>query len=311
MKKIIFTAICLALCASVALTSCAKKDDDKNEEVNNNEVVETNTPEEDKEEAEEEKVIFEYDFNSDGAVLIAYYGEDELEEVVLEEKPIRMKKEKQKVKVEEEVTNADGTVSKVEKEVEETVLVPIEYELIAIDEGVFMNNTTVKKIVVPNTVKEIGKACFQGCTALEEVVLPEGLEEIGDMMFYNCPALTTLNIPETVKTIGIFAFSDYFNSSPWYEGLTDESVIVGDGILLKYNGTATEVVYGDEVKSIAYYAFLDTPVETVKVTNAITENVHSLAFYRTSGKLFVPESIDAKVLSAIKGNSVKVETYEG
>lgn len=309
MKKTILGIICLALCASVALASCAKKNDEVKDETKvDNAVVETQVPE--NTETEEEKVIFEYLFSPDGAVLTAYHGGDEFEEVVLEEKPIRMKKEKQKKTVTEEVTNADGTVTTVEKQVEETVIVPVEYTLVGVEAGVFMNNTTIKKVVIPDTVEEVGQACFQGCTALEEVVLPAPLKKIGDMMFYGCESLTTLNIPEAVEEIGIFAFSDFFNETPWYANLTGESVIVGDGILLKYNGSAESVTYGEEVKKVAYYAFMDTPVKTVKLTNAIDEanDIHELAFYRSNARVALPET--SKIVSALKMNGIKVDTYE-
>ncbi len=310
MKKTLFGIICLALCASIALASCAKKDDEVKDETNAGDAVVETEVTENTEEAEEEKVLFEYDFTSDGAILTAYLGGDELEEVILEEKPIRMKKEKQKKTVTEEVTNADGTVTTVEKEVEETVVVPVEYTLVGVEEGVFMNNTTIKKVVIPDTVLEVGQACFQGCTALEEVVLPASLKKIGDMMFYGCESLTTLNIPESVEEIGIFAFSDFFNETPWYANLTGESVIVGDGILLKYNGYAQDVTYGDEVKGIAYYAFMDTPVKTVKLTNAVdaATDIHELAFYRSDVRIALPET--SKIVSALKMNGVKVDTYE-
>lgn len=304
MKKFLTGMICLALCGSIALSSCTKKEevDDEAKTDNTDSGLSSIVLPED--ESEEEKVIFEYDFSSDGAVLTAYYGEDE--EVILEEKPIRMKKEKQEKTVTEEVTNADGTVSTVEKKVEETVEVPVEYTLVGVDAGVFMNNETVKKIVIPDTVTEIGEACFQNATALEEVVLPAALTEIGNMTFHGCSSLKTLNIPETVTSIGMFAFGDYFTVTPWYTDLKDESVVVGDGILLKYNGNAKNVTYGDEIKKVAYYAFLDCKAETVTFTEAV-EEIDALATYRSSSTIMLPET--SKLVSGLRMNNVKVGTY--
>lgn len=303
MKKIIFGMICLMLCACVIFTACAEKDEVLDDTANTE--VTDEIPEDVPIVTEEEELpVFEYDFSSKGATLVAYNGADE--EVVLEEKPIRMKKEKQKKTITEEIVNKDGTVSTVEKTVEETVIVPTEYELVAIDDGVFQGNTTVKKIVIPDTVKEIGEACFQNCTALEEVVLPASLEAIEMLTFHGCSALTTLAIPEKVEKIGLFAFGDYFAQIPWYENLGGESVIVGDGILLKYNGYATNVSYTDEVKKVAYYAFLETPVKTVKFTDSVKE-INSLAIYRTDATILLPEG--SALVSSLKLNGVKVDTY--
>lgn len=305
MKKIIFGMICLALCASFALVSCSDKEELPADDTVKDEVVADDKQDEAPAAEDEETPIFEYDFSSKGATLVAYNGD--MEEVVLEEKPIRMKKEKKEVTVTEEVTNKDGTVTTVEKTVEETVIVPTEYELVEIDSGVFMGNETVKKIVIPDTVKSIGEACFQNCTALEEVVLPANLEEIQTLTFHGCSALKTLNIPEKVETIGLFAFGDYFSKTPWYEGLKEESVIVGDGVLLKYNGYASSVSYGEEVKKVAYYAFLDTPVKTVKFAESV-EEIDVLATYHTDATILLPKN--SSLVSPLKLNNVKVDTYE-
>lgn len=43
--------------------------------------------------------------------------------------------------------------------------------------------------------------------------------------------------------------------TPWYQGLKDEFVIVGDGVLIKYNGTKSGVILPDNVKAIGGTAF--------------------------------------------------------
>ena len=303
MKKFTLGILCLGLCAAFALSSCSKPEepaeDDKTGAADSglDSIV---LPEDE----EEEVILFEYDWSGEEATLIAYNGD--LEEVILDQTVIRMKKEKQTKTVTEEVTAKDGTVSTVEKQVEETVEVPVEYTLTAIDAGVFMNNETVKKIVIPDSVLTIGEACFQGCTALEEVVLPASLEKIGARMFYGCDALAALNIPETVTDIGLFAFGEFFKQIPWYVNLTDTSVIVGDGILLKYNGAESAVTYGDEVKKVAYYAFMNAPVQTVTFTDSV-EEVNNLAFYRTGATVRLPEG--SALVNELRMNNIKVETY--
>ena len=124
-------------------------------------------------------------------------------------------------------------------------------------------------------------------------------------MFYGCDALTTLNIPDTVTDIGLYAFGEYFKQIPWYKNLQGTSVIVGDGILLKYNGGAS-VAYGDEVKKIAYYAFTDSAAQTVRLS-AATEEVDTLAFYRSNATVQVPEGSD--LYNTLRMNNIKVSTY--
>ena len=305
MKKLTFGILCLGVCACLALSSCSKPEEENTDnaagDTQNSDLAGIVLPKDEDEEA----VVYEYDWSSDGATLIAYNGD--FEEVDLDETVIRMKPEKQKKTVTEEVTDKDGNVTTVEKEVEETVEVPVEYTLIGIDAGVFMNNETVKKITIPDTVTTIGEACFQGCTALEEVKLPEGLTEIGPRTFYGCDALVSLNIPDTVTTIGQFAFGEYFKQTEWYKNLQGTSVIVGDGILLKYKGGAN-VSYGDEVKKIAYYAFTDSAEQTVRLSDA-TEEIDALAFYRSSATVEVPEG--SEIYNTLRLNNIKVSPYGG
>ena len=305
MKKLTFGILCLGVCACLALSSCSKPEEENTDnaagDTQNSDLAGIVLPKDEDEEA----VVYEYDWSSDGATLIAYNGD--FEEVDLDETVIRMKQEKQKKTVTEEVTDKDGNVTTVEKEVEETVEVPVEYTLIGIDAGVFMNNEAVKKITIPDTVTTIGEACFQGCTALEEVKLPEGLTEIGPRTFYGCDALVSLNIPDTVTTIGQFAFGEYFKQTECYKNLQGTSVIVGDGILLKYNGGAN-VSYGDEVKKIAYYAFTDSAAQTVRLSDA-TEEIDALAFYRSSATVEVPEG--SEIYNTLRLNNIKVSPYGG
>ena len=305
MKKLTFGILCLGVCACLALSSCSTPEEENTDnaagDTQNSDLAGIVLPKDEDEEA----VVYEYDWSSDGATLIAYNGD--FEEVDLEETVIRMKQEKQKKTVTEEVTDKDGNVTTVEKEVEETVEVPVEYTLIGIDAGVFMNNEAVKKITIPDTVTTIGEACFQGCAALEEVKLPEGLTEIGPRTFYGCDALVSLNIPDTVTTIGQFAFGEYFKQTEWYKNLQGTSVIVGDGILLKYNGGAN-VSYGDEVKKIAYYAFTDSAAQTVRLSDA-TEEIDALAFYRSSATVEVPEG--SEIYNTLRLNNIKVSPYGG
>ncbi|MBR0490871.1 MAG: leucine-rich repeat domain-containing protein [Clostridia bacterium] len=83
------------------------------------------------------------------------------------------------------------------------------------------NNKTIKRIKVPDSVKDIMHDAFASLHALEEVVLPEDLKYIGENAFANCEKLKKINIPEAVTTIGPKAFLKC-------QGL--EEVIMNEGI---------------------------------------------------------------------------------
>ncbi len=71
----------------------------------------------------------------------------------------------------------------------------------------FYQTVALTKVVIPETVKYIGRCAFKGCTALQEAMLPLGLERIEEFTFYQCSSLTEMYIPQTVNFIGYSAFN--------------------------------------------------------------------------------------------------------
>ena len=71
--------------------------------------------------------------------------------------------------------------------------------------------------------------------------------KIGAGAFANCTYITKIVLNDSITSIGDFAFQN----NPWYKSLTDEFVIDGDNVLIKYNGTKSNVVIPDTVKHIA------------------------------------------------------------
>lgn len=84
-----------------------------------------------------------------------------------------------------------------------------------------------------------------------DVVIPDGVITIGESAFYWCSSLTSVTIGNSVTTIGDYAFGDAFRYTPWLKNQTDEFVIVGDGVLLDYNGNGGDVVIPSNVKYVS------------------------------------------------------------
>lgn len=89
------------------------------------------------------------------------------------------------------------------------------YTVTHIDEGAFKNigfwtnDNTIKEIILPMTLREIGKNAFAGREGLGRIVIPDSVENIGDTAFAYCGARSNfeqLYIPESVKFIGTDAF---------------------------------------------------------------------------------------------------------
>lgn len=58
-----------------------------------------------------------------------------------------------------------------------------------INDGVFAGHTEIKRIVFPDTLREIRGKAFLNCTGLELITIPAGVEFVEDCAFADCTAL--------------------------------------------------------------------------------------------------------------------------
>ena len=70
----------------------------------------------------------------------------------------------------------------------------------------YINNTLLTDLVIPDSVTSIGSYAFSGCSGLTSVSIGSGVTSIGDYAFYNCRGLTSVTIPAGVTSIGDSAF---------------------------------------------------------------------------------------------------------
>ena len=67
---------------------------------------------------------------------------------------------------------------------------------------------SLKSLVIPDSVTNIGDYAFSGCRSLSSVVIPDSVTSIGDYAFWNCRSLTDIVIPDSVTSIGESAFKN-------------------------------------------------------------------------------------------------------
>ncbi len=78
--------------------------------------------------------------------------------------------------------------------------------VVAIGQGVFSENASLKSVIIPEGVLFIDEAAFVSCTAMSSVQLPGTLAAIAQFAFYGCSSLTEITIPDSVTSIGSGAF---------------------------------------------------------------------------------------------------------
>lgn len=89
---------------------------------------------------------------------------------------------------------------------------------------------------------------------IKEAVIPEGVTSIGYGAFYHCDNLSKITIPSTVKHIAPYAFDKTAYMDEFNKG-SNSFLIVGDGILVAYNGNSDSVSIPNSVKIIGPGAF--------------------------------------------------------
>ena len=81
------------------------------------------------------------------------------------------------------------------------------YEVIRIGDEAFDNHKTIAVIELPNSITSIGYKAFYNST-LKEIVIPESVTDIEEYAFGSCSKLTSVTIGDGVMSIGSSAFVD-------------------------------------------------------------------------------------------------------
>ena len=75
-----------------------------------------------------------------------------------------------------------------------------------IGNNTFGKCSSLKNMVLPNSINTINDSAFTECSSLETIILPNQLTAIGSNVFYKCSSLENIEIPNTVTSLGSEAF---------------------------------------------------------------------------------------------------------
>jgi hypothetical protein len=89
-------------------------------------------------------------------------------------------------------------------------LISVEFHdgLKVIEEKAFHWCRSLRKILIPPSVRTIKYGAFNSCEGLMTRILGSGLEEIGVQAFCECRSLVRIDIPPNVRAIKEGAFED-------------------------------------------------------------------------------------------------------
>lgn len=216
---------------------------------------------------------WDYIENNTGITLTAWRGTAKVLEIpsALNEKPVtslgkelcKNHTEIQKVIIPDSVTSFGANVFYGCSNLTD---VRLPQNLTAIPTGTFRYCIRLEAIDIPFSVTNIQNQAFSDCVKLREILLLS-VTNIGDSAFENCQNLTSVILSRKVNSVGGYAFRD----TAWLDAQTDEFVVIGNGVLIKWNGTGSEVQVPYGVKMITD-AFADQYfIESVTIPESVLQ----------------------------------------
>lgn len=164
----------------------------------------------------------------------------------------------------------------------------------------FSGCSSLRSIRLPESLTSIGSGAFNGCTGLTELTIPDNVTSISAEAFQNCSALSAIHMSKNLKSVGTHAFL----GTEWLSRQSDEFVLIGNQILIKYNGISEHVTVPAGVTQVTD-AFEDNlfPLE-IELPESLT-SIGGRAFSgcRSLETINIPKSVRSIGSSAFRGCS--------
>ena len=182
------------------------------------------------------------------------------------------------------------TVTDNESGEKKTITANIKSNASDIPDGVVIENGVLKKwpcdkipedgkVVIPNTVTEIGEKAFYECNALTAIEIPNTVTKIGILAFYRCKGLTSINTPSSVETLEQNAFREC--SGIIAVKIANGLKKIGDSAFMGCSNI-TEIILPNTVKNIDANAFNRcTSLTSIKLSEnllAISSNMFEACY---------------------------------
>ena len=108
--------------------------------------------------------------------------------------------------------NGDGTLTLVRCLDPQTDDLDIQFEagacpVTAIAPKAFEGCTALRRVILPESLRQIGERAFSGCARLMQLVIPGTVERVGTLAFANCASLARVRIEPGVQALGPSCFS--------------------------------------------------------------------------------------------------------
>jgi len=128
------------------------------------------------------------------------------------------------------------------------------YPVTSIGREAFKENTIIRSIIIPETIRQINSYAFYKCVDLESVSFGEGVKTIGSSAFSGCLKLDNIALPDGITKIDISAFFDsgyYRNDDNWEDGV----LYIGNYLIRANSGISGDLTLKSTTTLISNDAF--------------------------------------------------------
>lgn len=136
-------------------------------------------------------------------------------------------------------------------------------QVVAIGQDAFRNNTSVKEVILPDTVTSIGICAFQDCKNLTTIEGTGNVTQIGNYAFVRCEQLSSFDSTKAA-TIGQEAFRECKNLQKFV--ITEGTTRIGEGVF--YASGLRKVTLPSTCTSIGVNAFRETKLMEITIPDA-------------------------------------------
>lgn len=198
--------------------------------------------------------------------------------------------------------------------------------VLGIAEGAF-SDMGITSVTIPDSVKDIGTNAFMQNPSLKRIVLPKDLVKISEFAFFQCGLenvdfskannltvidnnafarnkLTSVVFPKSLRTIGNKAFTTGSRDMPkiasvvFNEGLET----IGENCFM-YQGI-TKLILPNTVKDVKSNAFSENEIDDITFSNQLKKISANVFQGNKLEKLVIPDTVDTIDIFAFAGNQI-------
>ena len=180
----------------------------------------------------------------------------------------------------------------------------------ALSGNIYLNDSPLTNVDIPDGITEIRKDAFRGCISLTNITILDSVTSIGENAFNDCSSLESITLSNQLTSIGDYAF--------WgcrcLESITlsNELTSIGD---YAFGGCISleRITIPDSVKRIEKHTFLDcSSLQSITLPNNL-ESIGECAFQNCTSltSITIPDSVSSLDDDAFDDYSGEIRVYAG